>query len=239
MSKGFEGLMMKAWRANDYKLTVTSVRSITDKYMRVGFTAGGLLADHPVHPTQWIRAWFDDGDGNYRQRGYTLIDQDADNDTFDIEFALHSGPASIWAQNAKPGDVLEASVIAKGAAASTFAVPDPAPSEFVIFGDTASLPAINSLLDAIGEIPARVWLEWQYESDPTLPVHAGSAHEVTWLQRVDDGRLLRETGEQITVAPGTFAWVTCDARTTRAIVKTLKTQHGLGKESLKYQASWK
>ncbi|MEU1982951.1 siderophore-interacting protein [Nocardia sp. NPDC019395] len=239
MSKGFEGLMMKAWRADNYTLTVTSVRSITDKYIRVGFTAGGLLADHPVHPTQWIRLWFDDGQGNFRQRGYTLIDQDPENDTFDIEFALHYGPASVWAENAEVGDVLEASVMAKGVGASRFEVPHPAPAEFLVFGDTASLPAVNSLLTALGDIPARVWLEWQYESDPGLPVHAGAAHEVTWLQRVDDGRLMREQAERITCPEGAFAWVACDGRTTRSIVKTFKAGHRLPRESIKYQAYWK
>ncbi|MEV0358856.1 siderophore-interacting protein [Nocardia sp. NPDC050697] len=238
MSKGLEGLMMKAYRADDYKLTVTSVRSITDKYIRVGFSAPGLLADYPVHPTQWIRIWFDDGKGNYRQRGYTLVDQDPENETFGVEFALHHGPASVWAQNAQVGEVLEASAM-KNIGASNFAIPEPVPAEFVLFGDTASLPAVNSLLRAIGDTPARVWLEWQYDSDPTLPVHAGPRHEVTWVQRVDDGRLLREAAEGITLRQGTFGWVACDGRTTRSIVKTLKTKHGLGKDSIKFQAYWK
>ena len=239
MSKGFDGVIMKAWRADNYKLTVTSVEPITDKYIRIGFTADGLLVDHPVHPTQWVRLWFDDGTGKTRQRGYTLVDSDPEADRFDIEFALHHGPASTWAENAKIGDILEASVMAKGVGSSKFSVPDPAPAEYVIFGDTASLPAINSLLDALGDIPARVWLEWQYESDKTLPVRAGPATELTWLQRVDDGRLMREQAEQISCAPGAFAWVACDGRTTRSIVKTMKTTHVLPKESIKAQAYWK
>lgn len=239
MSKGFEGFVMKAWRADNYELMVTSVEPITDEYIRVGFTGGGLLAGQPTLPAQWIRAWFDDGQGRFRQRGYTLVHSDPVADTFDIEFALHYGPASTWAENAKPGDVLEATVLGKGLAASGFSMPEPAPTEFVMFGDTASLPAINSLLDALGDTPTRVWLEWQYESDKTLPVQGGSTTEVTWLQRIDDGRLMREQAEQVSCAPGTFAWVACDAMTTRSIVKTLKTQHGLAKESIKAQAYWK
>lgn len=239
MGKGIDGIMLKAWRADEYKLTVTSVRSITDKYQRIGFTAENLLDDHPVHPTQWVRIWFEDDEGKLRQRGYTLVDPDPATNSFDIEFALHHGPASRWAVNAAVGDVVEASVMGKGVGASKFAVPDPAPSEFVIFGDTASLPAINSLLDAIGDIPARIWLEWQYESDPTLPVHAGPATEVTWLQRIDDGRLLREQAEAITCAPDAFGFVACDGYTTRSITKTLKTKHALPKEAIKSQAYWR
>ncbi|RRQ27819.1 siderophore-interacting protein [Rhodococcus sp. Eu-32] len=238
MSKGVEGIIMKAWRAENYKLTVTYVEPVTDKYIRIGFSSDGVLAAHPVHPTQWIRLWFDDGTGKERQRGYTLVRQDPAADTFAVEFALHYGPASKWAENAQVGDILDASVIGKSAGSSNFSIPNPMPPEFVLFGDTASLPAINSILDAIGDTPARVWLEWQFESDTTLPVHAGDAHQVTWLERVDDGRLLREAAESLTPAPGTFAWVACDARSTRSIVKTFK-ERGLAKESIKAQAYWK
>lgn len=228
---------MRAYRTDDYTLTVTGKEIVTDKYIRVAFTGGGLLKNHPVHPTQWVRVWIDDGTGKERQRGYTLVRQDPDADTFAIEFAVHYGPASKWAEKAEAGDVLEVTLM-RGSNASSFEIPDPKPSEFLLFGDTASLPAINTVLDAIGDTPATVWLEWQYESDRTLPVHAGSATEVTWLPRVDDGRLMREQAEAITPASGAFAWVACDGRTTRSIVKTLKA-HGFSKESIKSQAYWK
>ena len=238
MGRGVEGIM-KAYRADDYTLTVTTVEPVTDKYIRIGFTSHGLLADYPVHPTQWVRLWFDDGTGRERQRGYTLLEQDPASDSFSIEFAVHYGPASIWAQNAQPGDTLAASLMPKGSGSSNFTIPVPTPSEFLIFGDTASLPAINTLLDAIGDTPARVWLEWQYESDSQLPVHAGPSVEVTWFERIDDGRLLREAAEKLVPAPGAFAWVACDGRSTRAIVKTLRSTHALPKGSVKSQAYWK
>jgi NADPH-dependent ferric siderophore reductase len=38
-------------------------------------------------------------------------------------------------------------------------LPEPAPAGYVIVGDAASLPAINSLLDAIGDTPATIFLE--------------------------------------------------------------------------------
>lgn len=228
-------MILKMWRADDYKLRVTSTERITDTYVRIGFTAGGLLADHPVHPTQFIRLWIpDETTGKLHHRGYTLVDQDPENDHFYIEFAIHSGPASEWAQRATVGDMLEASVLG-----SKFDLPDTAPSEYIIFGDTASLPAVNSLLDAIGDTPARVWLEWQHESDISLPVRDRPNHTVTWLQRLDGGRLLRERAQEISVPDTAFAWVACEGSTTRAIVKTLKTVHGLPKTSIKYQAYWK
>ena len=238
MSRGVEGIIMKAYKTDDYKLTVTSREHVTDKYVRVGFDGGGLLKNHPVHPTQWVRLWIDDGTGKERQRGYTLTQQNPATDTFVIEFAVHYGPASKWAETAEAGDVLEATLM-RGNNGSSFEIPEPAPSEFFLFGDTASLPAINTILDTLGDTPAKVWLEWQYESDPTLPVHAGPNTEVTWLQRVDDGRLLREQAEALTPASDAFAWIACDGRTTRSIVKTFKTVHGFAKDRIKSQAYWK
>ncbi|GAB2688609.1 siderophore-interacting protein [Nocardia thraciensis] len=227
--------MLKMWRADDYKLDVISTETITENYVRIGFNANGLLANHPVHPTQFIRLWIPDADSDtLHHRAYTLVDQEPENDRFHIEFAVHSGPASRWAARTAVGDVIEASVLG-----SKFQLPETVPSEYVIFGDTASLPAINSLLDAIGDTPARVWLEWQYESDTTLPVRNRATHQVTWLQRIDDGRLLREQAHEITVPATAFGWVACDGATTRSIVKTLKTVHGLPKTAIKYQAYWK
>ncbi|MCT6647215.1 siderophore-interacting protein, partial [Enterococcus faecalis] len=82
------------------------------------------------------------------QRGYTLVNPDPVAGTTDIDFALHDGLATRWAQDAKPGDTLEVTLLG-----SSFELPVPAPAGYVLVGDTASLPAINSLLAAIGEAP--------------------------------------------------------------------------------------
>ncbi|WP_028479362.1 siderophore-interacting protein [Nocardia sp. CNY236] len=235
MGRGTDGVILKMWRADDYRLRVTSIEAITDRYQRIGFTGDGLLTDHPMHPTQFVRLWIPDAQTDkLHHRAYTVIDQNPIDDHFYIEFALHTGPASSWAQRAKIGDEIDASVLG-----SDYALPVDTPSEYLIFGDTASLPAINSLLEAIGDVPARVWLEWQYESDRELPVRNKPHHRVTWLQRVDNGRLLREQAQQITCPVDAYAWVSCDGHTTRSIVKTFKHAHKLPKPQLKYRAYWK
>ncbi|MDT5280863.1 MAG: hypothetical protein QOJ20_2058, partial [Mycobacterium sp.] len=144
-------------------------------YLRLSFDAGGLLTDRPLHPTMWIRMWFADGD-KLHQRGYTLVNPNPEADTVDIEFALHDGGASRWAQDARPGDTIEVIVLG-----SNFTLPEPAPAGYVIVGDTASLPAINSLLTAIGDTPARVFLEAGHDDDKQLPVARSS--DVVWVDR--------------------------------------------------------
>src|SRR6476660_5954639 len=148
--RGFQGAVLKLLRASDYQLTVTGCRELSPHYLRLSFQAGSLLTDRPLHPTMWIRMWFADGD-KLHQRGYTLVDPDPEADTVDIEFAMHDGVASRWAQDARPGDTIEATMLG-----SNFTLPEPAPKGYVIVGDTASLPAINSLLTAIGDSPAQV-----------------------------------------------------------------------------------
>ena len=95
-SRGWAGAVLKLCGAGDYRLTVTGRRQISEHYLRLSFDAGGLLDDHPVHPTMWIRLWFADR-GKLHQRGYTLVDPDPAAGTLDIEFALHDGCASRWA----------------------------------------------------------------------------------------------------------------------------------------------
>ena len=119
MSRGWQGAVLKLLRAGDYRLTVTGRCEISQHYLRLSFDGGGLLTDRPLHPTMWIRMWFADGD-KLHQRGYTLVDPDPAADTVDIEFALHDGVASRWAQEAQPGDTIDATVLG-----SNLTLPEP------------------------------------------------------------------------------------------------------------------
>jgi NADPH-dependent ferric siderophore reductase len=131
-SRGFQGAVLKLLRAGDYRLTVTGRRELTPHYLRLSFDGGCLLTDRPLHPTMWIRVWFADGEKQH-QRGYTLVAPDPQADTVDIEFALHDGVASRWAQDAQPGDTIEVTVLG-----SNFTLLEPAHRGYVIVGDTAS-----------------------------------------------------------------------------------------------------
>jgi NADPH-dependent ferric siderophore reductase len=230
-SRGFQGAVLKLLRADDYQLTVTGKCEISTHYLRLSFEAGGLVRERSVHPTMWVRMWFADGD-KLHQRGYTLVDPDSDADTVDIEFALHDGVASRWAQAAQPGDTVEVTVLG-----SNFTLPEPRPAGYVIVGDTASLPAINSLLDAIDDAPARVFLEAGHDDDKSLPV-AGSA-DVVWIDRDDASEsLVAAVGSSAFEATDHFGWVACDNRTTRTVAKILREDYKIPRKSIKAQAYW-
>lgn len=230
-TRGFQGAVLKLLRAGDYQLTVTGRRAVTAHYLRLSFTAGGMLTDRPLHPTMWIRMWFADGD-KLHQRGFTLVDPNPAADTVDIEFALHDGVASQWAQNAQPGDTIEVTVLG-----SNFTLPEPQPAGYVIVGDTASLPAINSLLQAIGDTPARVYLEASHDDDKQLPVARSAG--VVWVDRKNAGEALIEAVTAAAFdAHDHFGWVACDNRTTRAVAKVFREEYKIAKKSIKAQAYW-
>jgi len=233
-SRGIHGALVKLWRGGDYELTVTGRTQITPNYLRLHFTTGNLLAERPVHPTMWVRGWFPDGDKAH-QRGYMLVNPDPAAGTTDIDFALHDGLATRWAQDAKPGDTLEVTLLG-----SSFELPEPAPAGYVLVGDTASLPAINTLLQAIGEAPIQVYLEAGHDDDRDLQVGTGAPGlTVTWVDRKNNGEALVETVRASAFdAADHFGWVACDNRTTRSVVKVLREDYQIPKKSIKARAYW-
>ncbi len=233
-SRGIQGALVKLWRGGDYELTVTGRTQITPNYLRLHFATGNLLAERPVHPTMWVRGWFPDGDKAH-QRGYTLVNPDPAAGTTDIDFALHDGLATRWAQDAKPGDTLEVTLLG-----SSFELPEPAPAGYVLVGDAASLPAINTLLQAIGAAPIQVYLEAGHDDDRDLQVGSGAPGlTVTWVDRKNNGEALVETVRASAFdASDHFGWVACDNRTTRSVVKVLREDYQIPKKAIKARAYW-
>lgn len=233
--RGLTGALVKLWRGGDYELTVTGSTDIGPHYRRLHFDSGDLLAERAVHPTMWVRGWFPDGDKSH-QRGYTLVNPDPEAGTVDIDFAMHEGLATRWAREVKPGDTLEVTVLG-----SNFELPTPQPAGYLIVGDTASLPAINSLLDAIGDTPSWVFLEAAHDEDRELPVNVSPSAdiEVIWVDRENNGRALVDTVSASAFdASDHFAWVACDNRTTRHIAKVFREEFAMPRKSIKAQGYW-
>jgi NADPH-dependent ferric siderophore reductase len=140
--------------------------------------------------------------------------------------------ASHWAENAQPGDTIEVTVLG-----SNFTLPEPQPAGYVIVGDTASLPAINSLLEAIGDTPARVFLEAGHDDDKELPVARRA--DIVWVDRKNGGEaLLQAVSASAFDASDHFGWVACDNRTTRAVSKVFREEYNIPRKSIKAQAYW-
>ncbi len=159
--------------------------------------------------------------------------------TFGMEFALHEGCASDWARAAKPGDTVEATVQGTG-----FEVPRPLPSRVFAVADPASLPALNSLLDAMGDTPATVWFEGGGAEDG-LPMRTDPGrHDVRTVPRREAGahlvaRVKEELPELLRATPEPYVWIACDTVTTRALSAYARKELGVPKQRVNALGYWR
>ncbi|MFF4170498.1 siderophore-interacting protein [Streptomyces sp. NPDC001744] len=237
MGHGWQGAVLKLMRGKDFTFTVTGAEQVTGDYRRLHFTDGGLLAAAGVHPTMWVRLWFDDG-GKPHQRAYTLVDPDAEGGTFSLEFALHDGVASDWARTCAVGDTVEAALQGTG-----FETPDPLPERLLVVGDAASLPAINSLLDAFPDLPATIWFETRHASDEGLPFRTDLArHDLRRVPRERGGAgLVARVKAELPALAGSapYVWIACDTSTTRALGGYARKELALPKERVHALGYWR
>ncbi|MET7757878.1 siderophore-interacting protein [Streptomyces sp. NPDC005389] len=237
MGHGWQGAVLKLMRGKDFTFTVTGAEQVTEDYRRVHFTDGGLLAAAGIHPTMWVRIWFENA-GKPHQRAYTLVDPDQKAGTFSLEFALHDGVASRWARACAPGDTVEATLQGTG-----FDAPEPRPGRLLVVGDPASLPAVNSLLDALPGVPATVWFETQHASDEELPVRLDPEHhELRRVPRRNGGADLvaRVKAELPALAEADpYVWIACDTATTRTLATYARKELALPRERVHALGYWR
>ena len=97
--------------------------------------------------------------------------------------------------------------------------------------------AINSLLTAIGDTPARVFLEAGRDDDKHLPVTRTA--DVVWVDCKNSGEaLVQAVSASAFDAADHFGWVACDNRTTREVAKSFREDYKIPRKSIKAQAYW-
>ncbi|MER7847756.1 siderophore-interacting protein [Kitasatospora sp. NPDC096077] len=240
MGRGWEGVALRMMRGRDFEFTVTAVEDVTAHCRRLRFADGGMLDATGVHPTMWVRLWFPNA-GRPHQRAYTLVDPDPDGASFGVDFALHDGPASRWAGAATVGDTLQATV-----QGSAFAAPAPTPARMFLVGDRASAPAIASLLHALPDVPATVWLETQHDSDRHLPAARTGRdhHDVRLVPREDAGahlanRVRTALPELLGDPAEAYVWIACDTATTRDLARFVRRDLAVPKSRTHALGYWR
>lgn len=233
MKKGWEGLVIRAFGGKDFRLTVLAGEPVNDRYHRLHLDGGGLLEAAGVHPTMWIRLWFELG-GKPHQRAFTLVDPDPATGRFSLEFVLHDSCAANWARAAKAGDTIDATL-----QGSAFSLPDPRPAQLFLIGDATAIPAINSIFDAAEDLPATVWMEYAHDDEKALPLRNRPHQTINWVPRESGGQLLVDTVQaELPQRADGFYWVACEASSTRAIARHLKRDLAVDKHRLKALAYW-
>ncbi|MCD0453202.1 ATP-binding cassette domain-containing protein [Actinocorallia sp. API 0066] len=237
MARGFQGAVMRGFGARDHEATVLETELRAPHFLRVRMASPTLFEDADVGPTAWIRMWFPDPDGSDAefQRGYTLTEADPESGRFAVDFALHDppGPATRWAKDVAPG----AKVGVMSFGSTPFAVPEELPAGFLLFGDAASIPALNGLLGALpSDVPVELYLEHQHPSELEIPL---ATHPRLHLHRVP-----RRTAASLpdAVEPRDwsdwFAWAATEAETFKLLRTRLRKEFGFPKSEIYGRAYW-
>lgn len=231
--RGVNGVILKAWRAQDTRLRVIGREEVSENFVRLRVDVGDLLTADDVYPTYWLRLWFTDPSGKAHQRGYTVVDPDPATGTAALEFYLHPGVASQWARDARVGDEIDASIL------NGRSPLEGRPPHLVLVGDGASLPAIADTLRRTPDLPVTVLLERGYPDDAeALPITPREGAEIRWFDR--DGSIEPAAREAAAAAPaGSTVFVSLESAATRRVSSALRKDLGLPKDRVQALAYWK
>jgi len=121
--------------------------------------------------------------------------------------------------------------------------------------DAASLPALNSLLDAVGPAPATIWFETAEHvtdggEDPAkgmagLPLRVEPArHDLRTVPRLGGGAHLvtqvRDAGpELLAETADPYVWIACDTATARSLAAYFCKELGLPKHRVTALGYWR
>jgi NADPH-dependent ferric siderophore reductase len=226
------------------QLTVQRVERIAAGMIRItlggdldGFTSLGF-DDH-------IKLFFPDGSMTENgepalvSRDYTPRRYDAAAKTLVIEFAIHdAGPATRWAEQAKPGDILRV-----GGPRGSFIIPTTYDWHLLI-GDETGLPAIGRRL---AELPAGTRVVVLGEVDgpkDELKFETAADVSVTWAHRngvaPGESDVLSRTFKTLRLPSGNYyAWVACESAVAKALRKQLIADHGANPKWMRAAAYWR
>jgi NADPH-dependent ferric siderophore reductase len=258
------------------RLTVQHVQHLTPKMLRVAVAGGDLpgftslgFDDHvklfvPAPGEELVLPTpgpdgpiFPPGAPRPALRDYTPRRYDAADGILYIDFVIHdAGPATTWAAQVRPGQVLGV-----GGPRGSFIIP----TEFdwhLLIGDETALPAISRRLE---ELPAntRALVVAEIESaGEQLKFTSAAPFEVIWLHRCGhhadrepragdgmrasaaaspgDADLLLQQLRSLSFPPGDyFAWIAAETQVARAVRNYLLTERGTHKEWLKAAGYWR
>jgi NADPH-dependent ferric siderophore reductase len=231
------------------RIRVTRVARLSPRMVRVTFTGDDLHAFGWNGPAAHIKLIFPedgeaepptpqpDGPRPTRIRTYTPRRFDPSVPELDVEFVLHGeGPASAWAAQAQEGQVLYL-----GGPGPSYQI-DLGAACFLLAGDEAALPAIETILDALPQgARARVLLEVADEHEER-PLSSAAQLDITWLHRgmsqSDAALEAALCAVQLPEGNGRI-YVGCEATVLRRIRRHLLEERGLDPATIVTRGYWK
>ena len=168
-------------------------------------------------------------------RDYTPRRYDLNTMELDIDFVLHGdGPASTWAEQAKPGQFLHI-----GGPRGSMIVPDMFDS-YLLIGDETALPAIARRLEGLAANRRALVIVEVENGKEQQELQSAAQVNVIWVLREGGKDHLLTTVRQIQVPGGSlYAWVATETKTSRQIRRVLLDEHGLDEQFVKAVGYWR
>ncbi|HEY0932727.1 MAG TPA: siderophore-interacting protein [Trebonia sp.] len=167
----------------------------------------------------------------YTPRGYDPVAR-----ALEIQFLLHGeGPASAWAQRAKPGDKL--AVAGPGGRFSL----EPSADHWWLAADESAIPAVATLLKALPETTAaEVHLEVDGPDDE-IELPGPAKTEITWHHRQPGayGQELAAAARAATIPDGARVWVACESAAMRDIRRYFTRERVIPADRLVTRGYWR
>jgi NADPH-dependent ferric siderophore reductase len=180
-------------------------------------------------------------------RGYTIRAHHPADVTIDIDFVLHdhAGPATRWAESARPGDKL-----AMFGPSAMFARAIPlsksiADTDWLLLaGDATALPAISAMIEQLPRGARAIAYIEVADAAEEQHVYSQGAVTLHWLHRGDTppgyGILLQDAVRAADFPPGApFAWLAGEASAIRDLRRHLIHERGLDKRAIDFTGHWR
>lgn len=168
-------------------------------------------------------------------RHYTLRDVHEGGRLLDIDFVMHEGGlASGWAERAEPGHVI--GVFGAGTRdepSSYYAAPDDASFQLLV-ADATGLPGLGRILEQLPEGARALAIVEVPTEDDIQEIETRGDVRVVWLTGSGNGLGPSKLAEEVARVddPGEpwYAWIACEAATSRAIRRDLRSRLGLARD---------
>ena len=233
------------------RVRVTRVEQLSPRMVRVTFTGDDLAAFAWNGPAAHIKLTFPeegqseppmpqpDGPRVTTMRTYTPRRFDPAIPELDVDFVLHGeGPASNWAAQAQAGQAL-----LLAGPGPNYQI-DPGVDWFLLAGDEAALPAIETILDALSaNTRARVVLEVADKGEERT-LSSAAQLDITWVHHDAQSRqadtALEAALHTVELPAGNGRiYVGCEAAAMRRIRAHLLQERGLDPATIVTRGYWK
>ncbi|MBV4456859.1 siderophore-interacting protein [Pseudomonas sp. COR58] len=170
-----------------------------------------------------------------QMRDYTPRRYDLDTLELDIDFVLHGdGPASTWAEQAKPGQFLHI-----GGPRGSMIVPDIFDG-YLLIGDETALPAIARRLEGLAAHRKALVVVEVENGKEQQTLESPAQVSVIWVLREGGKDNLLATVRQLQVPKDNlYAWVATETKASRQIRRVLLDEHGLDEQFVKAVGYWR